>query len=260
MRLRVERRIRKQLRRKENADLAHNVRTSERAGLSLDAAITQAALHTQYHRDRGARLMGPRGLPFLLERFTQAQDLGELFELARAIEYLRDPRAITPLIAALQSGHPGHAQAAAYALGWLRPTVRSTQALITALADPTQPEMVRQQAAESLAYHDSTRAIPALISELANPAVSIRFFAVFAFGSIARFRPRQWEAVRRALEPLLDDHAVLQGMWSVSLETLAMLGPLDARYAEQLAAELRRIEADPNASKENRDWFGFYSH
>lgn len=138
-----------------------------------------------------------------------------------------------------------------------------------ALTDVSQPPDVREEAAESLAYlysiHDSIRAIPALISVLADPDVRIRFWAVFALGSIRNRRTfrRADRSVVPALEAMLSDHAVPPGnWWSVGREALAMLGKLDPPenpYRDQLAQEIQRVIDDPEASQEDRRWTESYS-
>jgi HEAT repeat protein len=124
---------------------------------------------------------------------------------------------------------------------------------------------VREEAAESLAYLCSSRAIPPLISVLTDPHVGIRFWAVFALGNI-RSPPsfRQTDrSVVPALESTLSDDAVPPGnWWSVAREALAMLGHLDppeARYRDQLVEEIQRVIDDPNASPEDRRWASYYA-
>jgi HEAT repeat protein len=133
-------------------------------------------------------------------------------------------------------------------------------ALIDALTDPSQPLAVRQEAAESLAYHDSTRAIPALIAALQDSEIGIRFWSVFALGSIRNRKTGRFTDGRvvPALEAMLHDHSTPPGnWWSIAREALAMLGNLDPpvpKYRDRVNLEIQRILADPNASTEDCRW------
>ena len=177
------------------------------------------------------------------------------------MEHLGDRRAIRPLVDALHDPNPHRRHAAARALGWIpKAGNRAANALIAALTDPAQPQPVREEAAESLAYLYSPRAIPALISVLSDADERIRFWAVFALGSICDRRTGRHtdRRVVPALESMLNDHAIPPGnWWSVGREALAMLGRLDppeAGYREQLAREIRQVLDDPNSSPEDRRW------
>ena len=60
------------------------------------------------------------------------------------------------------------------------------KALVRALLDKSQPQPVREEAAESLAYSNYPRAIPPLISVLDETDVRMRFWAVFALGGVGQ--------------------------------------------------------------------------
>ena len=182
-------------------------------------------------------------------------------ETALTLETLGDLRAVRPLIGALSDPNVDRRAAAARALGWIQGAGRrAANALSAALADLSQPVAVREEAAESLAYLHSPRAIPGLIRALSDPDVRIRFWAVFALGSVRNRRTylHTYRSVVPALEAMLADHAVPPGnWWSVGREALAMLGELDppeARYRQQLAEETRRVLGDPASSPEDRWW------
>ena len=122
-----------------------------------------------------------------------------------------------------------------------------------ALADQSQPQPVREEAAESLAYSHYAPAISVLIPVLDDPDVRIRFWAVFALGGICRFRadPR---AVA-ALERMLGDQEVPPGnWWSVGREALAMLAPMLPEYRVKLQVETERVRSDPDSSPDDRRW------
>ena len=200
----------------------------------------------------------------LLRQFFAQEEKDELWETALTLERLGDVRSVRPLINALNDLNPHRRHAAARALGWIRRSgSRAASALIKALTDVSQPLAVRAEAAESLAYLYSSRSIPALISALADSHVCIRFWAVFALGSIRNRRTFRHtdRRVIPALEAMLSDHAVPPGnWWSVAREALAMLGELDPpeeRYRDQLAPEIQRVVDDPNASPEDRRWAEF---
>ncbi|MGA2434416.1 MAG: HEAT repeat domain-containing protein [Bryobacteraceae bacterium] len=135
---------------------------------------------------------------------------------------------------------------------------------MNAVTDVSQPVAVREEAAESLTYLYSPRAIPALISVLTDPDVRVRFWAVFALGGIRNRRTYKHpdRSVIPALDALLSDQAVPPGnWWSIAREALAMLGnlnPPEDRYRDQLAQEIERMINDPGASPEDRRWAEFY--
>ena len=140
------------------------------------------------------------------------------------------------------------------------------KALVRALLDKSQPQPVREEAAESLAYSNYPRAIPPLISVLDETDVRIRFWAVFALGGIGqsqtyarsgcgRWRRSGDRRVIEALERMLADREVPPGnWWSVGREALAMLGELEPRYRAELDAETQRVLSDPDSSAEDLRW------
>ena len=79
--------------------------------------------------------------------------------------------------------------AAARALGWIWPVSRqAAKALVRAVSDKAQPQPVREEAAESLAYSGYEGAIEPLSLVLAQPDVRMGFWAVFALGGIGQRR------------------------------------------------------------------------
>jgi HEAT repeat protein len=185
----------------------------------------------------------------LLRQFHEQAGKDELWETALAIERSCDSRAVPPLIHALNDANPDRRRAAARALGWVHAAQRrASKALARALADRSQPQPVREEAAESLAYVRSRTAVPALIAASAEPDVRIRFWSCFALGSYLR-DPR----VVAALEARLSDEEIAPGgWWAVKREALAMLAD------DLLAAEIRRVDSDSSASAEDRRWAGAY--
>jgi len=152
----------------------------------------------------------------LLDLFYAQADQTELWQTALTIEHCGDPSAIPRLVDGLHDANPHHRHAAARALGWIQPVRRlAAKALTDALLDKSQPQPVREEAAESLAYSKYKEAIPALISVLDEPDVRIRFWAVFALGGIGRWypvgrgKPRAIEALKR----MLPDNEAPPGNW-----------------------------------------------
>jgi HEAT repeat protein len=201
----------------------------------------------------------------LLHQFFGQDEKDELWDTALVLETLSDRRAVGPLAGALNDPNPHRRHAAARALGWIpQAGNRAVEALIGALTDQRQLQPVREEAAESLAYLYSRRAIPPLISVLSDSDVRIRFWAVFALGSI-RSRRTSRHSDRRvvpALMSMLGDPAIPPGnWWSVAREALAMLGNLDPpeeRYRRLLAEELQRVQVDPESSPADRRWAESY--
>jgi HEAT repeat protein len=199
----------------------------------------------------------------LLNLFFTQTDKIELWKTALRIERCGDRGVVRRLIAALDDENPYRRHAAARALGWIDNAGPSAaKALIAALLDPSQPQPVREEAAESLAYSRYKEAIPPLISVLAEPDVRMRFWAVFAIGSIAYSRAKRGgdrRVVVEALELMLSDEEMPPGnWWPVGREALAMLGKLDPRYKEMLAVEIARVRSNPDSPPHDLRWANFY--
>ena len=202
----------------------------------------------------------------LLDLFFAQTEKIELWETALTIEHFGDRGAVGPLAKALYDESPHRRHAAARALGWKHKSRipkaggRAAKALIQALSDKTQPQPVREEAAESLAYLGYAGAIPALISVLDETDVRLRFWAVFALGGIGQrqtYGPRGSADPRvvEALERMLSDEEIAPGSWwSVGKEALAMLGHFDSKYGAQLDSETERVLGNPNSSPEDLRW------
>lgn len=98
--------------------------------------------------------------------------------------------------------------------------LRGIRPLIAILSDRSQPVSVREEAAESLAYYDSPRPIPALLAALGDISPEVRFWSVFALGSLRKRHPDP--RIVPALQGLLSDDAVANGNWSVGREAAEM--------------------------------------
>jgi hypothetical protein len=231
--------------------------------MSLEAALRRVMLDSAagwYVRGFAARVLAigdARGaMADLLDLFFAQTEKIELWETALTIEWFGDLAAVRPLAEALYDANPDRRHAAARALGRIPDArYRAAKALISALSDKSQPQPVREEAAESLAYLGYAGAIPVLISVLGEPDVRIRFWAVFALGGIGQRQTRRDPQLVEALERMLSDQEVAPGnWWSVGREALAMLGHFDPKYAARLDSETDRVLGDPNSSPEDLCW------
>jgi len=268
MRKRVERKLRKRLRCLRRPYPTLTFETLSRVILDASAGwlIRGTAARVLALADRRGTVAS------LLDLFFSQTDRIELWETALTIEHFGDRAAVRPLIGALHDSNPDRRHAAARALGWIPNAGNlAAKALIQALLDKSQPQPVREEAAESLAYLKCGQAVPALISVLDEQDVRIRFWAVFALGGVGQsLRHKRvgykWTPgvgdpqVVNALEKMLSDNEVPPGnWWSVGREALAMLGRLEPTFGEQLDLEIERVLRDPNSSAEDRRWAEGYS-
>ncbi len=216
------------------------------------------------HRDvrRGTSVVG-----YLLDLFQRQTEKDALWETALALETLGDRAAVGPLAHALYDANVHRRHAAARALGWI-PNAgnKAAKALLEALSDHVQPQPVREEAAESLAYLHYAPAIPVLISGLDEPDVRLRFWAVFALGGIGQWQKlasRNRAADHRIIEALegrLSDQEVPPGnWWSVGKEALALLGELAPKYRDELDRETQRVLNDTESCHEDLRWAKAYS-
>jgi hypothetical protein len=270
LRQRTERKIRKQLRSLRHHDPAFvsSLHKSELTGVPIDSGLRLAMLDPEagwHRRGTAAKLLaisdGRAAVAGLLDLFFAQTEKTELWKTALTIEHSADRAAVPRLVDALHDANPDRRHAAARALGWLWPVSRrAARALVQALLDQSQPQPVREEAAESLAYSNYPPAIPALISVLDESDVGIRFWAVFALNGIGQRRGGADPRVIDALERMLPDKEVPPGNgWSVGREALAMLGGLDPQYQDKLDSETRHVLSDPNSSAEDWRWAEFYT-
>ncbi|MBN9660085.1 MAG: HEAT repeat domain-containing protein [Acidobacteria bacterium] len=245
--------------------MEHKNRHGAAVEATLRAAITSASLG-HFARGTAARILSIAkpgvAVDILLAQLWSQREDGELFETALALEATQDTRVIRPLIAALQDHEPGRQLAAARALGWVDPkgNARVARVLSKVLADSSRKPAVRAEAAHSLAYQHSNRAMPALLAALSDPDDFIRFWAVLSLGFIKNRRSRRQGDPRvvPALESMLNDQAEPEGVWtSVGREALWQLAhwnPSLPEYVERLQEESARILADPGSTEKQRAW------
>jgi HEAT repeat protein len=241
------------------------VEKQERAGASLSGALRAVSLDSAqgwFVRGIAARLLAiadvQGAVSGLIDLFFAQKEKTELWETALAIEWFGEHAAIRRLIPALRDENSHRRHGAARALGWLPgANPRAAKVLVQALLDKSQPPMVREEAAQSLAYVECPEAVPALISVLDEADARLRFWAVFALG--ARRTPRADPRAVAALERMLSDEGVPpDGWWAVGKEALAMLGDLAPEYRVRLDREIRRVFGNPNSAPEDRRWAELY--
>ncbi len=245
---------------------------NERSGIPISSALRlmmldpRAGWHRRGTAAKALALADPvASVEALLDLFFVQTDKIDLWETALTIEHSAERAAVPRLTEALYDANPDRRHAAARALGWIWPVGRrAAKALIGALLDKSQPQPVREEAAESLAYSRYAQAIRPLISVLEESDVRIRFWAVFALGGIGQWQTyacgRADPRIIEALEGMLPDAEVPSGnWWSVGREALAMLGTLNQRYGGKLDDETGRVLSNPNSSPEDLRWAEGYS-
>lgn len=143
-----------------------------------------------------------------------------------ALGLWRDPRAL-PTVRRLARRDPDLTVRvlAVHALGELADSA-SLRFLIRTLDDTRQPVQLRDQAAESLAYIDDRRSVPALIAATRDRSVGVRYSAVYALGALGHGDLRCRAALQRAAA---SDHARYRGLETVSAQARRALACLDSR-------------------------------
>ncbi|MCX6613697.1 MAG: HEAT repeat domain-containing protein [Acidobacteria bacterium] len=216
----------------------------------------------KFHGDRGdaARHLhsvgDKRGINFLLQEFFSLEEKTDLYTAALALEESEDIAAVGPLIRALHDKNPHRRHAAARALGWIRQAKRRAGRALTAmLADHTQPQAAREEAAESLAYLDYAPSVPVLAKVVTESDPRMRFWACFGLGSIRVERCQK--EIEATLLSLLNDEGEMPTFYSVRLEALMLLAD-HFNYKERLLQEIERIDHDPSASESDRRWAEWY--
>ena len=195
----------------------------------------------------------------MLQRFFRGDDTVELLEIARTLLSFEERATVGPLQRVLKGDpHLNRRRWAAWVLGLISDVEpRAAKALIQALLDPSQSQSVREEAAEALSHCTALRVIPALLSVLADANVSLRFWVVFALG---RRRPSQfgYPANPQVVFGLGESAAGHRGAPRKPVGNRAR-GPRHARqsgsqYHAQVAAEIQRVLADPEAFPADRRW------
>ena len=239
------------------------LRRHEQSGVPFANALRQIMLDASvgwYSRAAAAKLLAIADaesvLRALLNLFHAETEKNNLWETALALETLGDRGAVGPLVHALYDANPDRRHAAARALGWIHDAgPRAAKALMRTLADHSQLQPVREEAAESLAYLHYAPSIPVLISALDEPDVRIRFWSTFALGKIGQWQRGADAQIISALERALPDEEVPpSNWWSVGKEALALLGQMEPKYSDHLRHETQRVLSDPHSSAEDLRW------
>ncbi len=269
MRARIEKRLEKTLRRAAHREqgLVRRVEQARRGG----AGIRRALLHVAsdggagpFDRGGAARMLREAGdgagVDRIVADFLERTERDEVYELALAIETAGGRRPVVPLLGALQGPSVAHRRGAARAFGWIQPHPgdRAVEALCALVNDPREDPGVREEAAESLSYAGSGRAIPALTAALSDTDPRIRFWAVFALGGVGSRLGRADPLVTAALESMVNDEAAVAGFWTVGQEALGVLGLDGGRWRERLQGAINRVKRDRDALPEDRSWAEFY--
>jgi hypothetical protein len=160
--------------------------------------------------------------PCLLVRDIQSDDPTVAYEAAKTLPDSR-PRPVKQLLAIMFTGTSAHSrEAAAYALSWMSSPRHDKiyPALLTIAGDRRQPETLRGQAFEGIAYHRLSRrhhlwpqSLRVIRAGLADASGHVVFWACFAAGTLF---------ARELLPPLKrlrdTDRRIERNWWSIADE------------------------------------------
>jgi cell wall-associated NlpC family hydrolase len=133
------------------------------------------------------------------------------------------------------------------------------RALIDIATDTAAPMAVRECATEMLHVHPSRETAEACAKALDDREASIRFWAAYALGEIPVFHDSLRELAVVLLQRALGDIRVAPGWWSVGREAQAAIANLRGNdEQERLQAEIQSVLQDPNASTEDHRWAEYY--
>ena len=270
MRLRVESKLRKALRRSEHGlpGLQAAVAGFERRGAAFPETLSRLAADPAERwefRRVVARLLwstaGAKDAWLAMVRFVAGS--GNTTVIAAYISLWRDRKRIHAselelFRSMLASESPEEQRIAVERVAFIR--CRSVRrALIEIVDDVAAPLEIRECAAEMLHVQESRETVEACGRALNDQQVSIRFWAAYALGEIPVFRPSLCELAVSFLQKALNDTEVASGWWSVAREAQASIANLRG-YGEQdrLQTEIQSVLLDPHASSEERRWAECY--
>ena len=265
MRLRVERRLRKALRR---APLLRPYATHPHPASALAAIIPnrQAPIaQRKFAADiLSANGHGPAVYRPFLDHFIACQDGTSSWETALGLTSCgfaindEDERKLAEVL----RHHPDEDRRAATAqlFGYL--CVRRVPAvLLETLENRNETSYVRGRAAFALDSigQPAPEVLAALIRNLQDPSPGARFWSVYALGGLVQFRYHLHPMAIAALEPLVDDPGDEgTNYWSVGREAQAKLENMIPARAGAGERERAAILVDPSAPAGLRRWAECY--
>ena len=184
------------------------------------------AEHPYQNPNRTSRTMTPPSSAVSLVRDIQSGDPMVAYEAAKKLPDSR-PRPVRELLAILFTGTAAHSRdAAAYALSWISSPRHDGvyPALLQIAGDRRQPETLRGQAFEGIAYHIASHSpsrrhhlwphsLEVIRARLADASGHVVFWACFAAGDLCN------RELLPALEYLRDnDKRIEPGWWSIADE------------------------------------------
>ena len=250
-------------------ELASRCMRLQRSGQTLQQVLTSTVADrtaSASHRRLAAELLsvGGVGRPFesIIDQYLEQCDGATAWDLQWALPYglFHPTRDQERRPAQILRGDPDEERRAATAqfLGSLQGR-GSFQSLLETLQDRSETGYVRGRAAEALISHGKPAAVPALTACLSDPDPVVRFWAVFALGGIAHFRPALHGRALTALRMVTEDTGQMSGYWSVGYEARAMIEGLDPEQRKLGEEERSRILARPESPPDLRRWAEFYT-
>jgi hypothetical protein len=270
MRLRVETKLRKAVRKAEHSvpGLQAAIARSERQGASLAEALVRLAVEPAERwelRKFVATLLWntPATEDIWLSMVqmlanTRATNVVAAYMSLWQVRNKIHPTELNLFRRVLASGSPEEQTAAVQRVAFIRcrPVRR---VLIDILNDSAAPLEIRELATEMLHIHGNRETAEACAKALDNQDASIRFWAAYTLGEIPVFRNSLRELAVSILERALGDTGVTPGWWSVGREAQAAIANLRGDgEQERLQAEIQSVLQDPNASAEDHRWAECY--
>jgi hypothetical protein len=271
MRRRIERKIRKTIRREEHfwrglsASLAHRERDGATLMDALVSLLLEAPVCFPDHRSTLAdRLRATPGAGRLFVSLIQvALESTDGDVKIRCMGFCSGrqhvPACLELFNQVLASGSEWEQHRAVDAISSTvcRPVNR---ALIRVIKDKSIALSARDRAAEMLHLHGFLETVEACAVALHYPEVTIRFWAAYTLGNTFLSRELRLLAAA-ALQTALGDKEIAPGWWSVGREAQASLVGLRdiPGEREQLQDEIRRVFDDTEASDEDKRWAECYN-
>jgi hypothetical protein len=253
MRLRVETKLRKALRRAEQGlpGLQAAVAGFERRGAAFPEALCRLAADLaepwEFRRFVAILLWTTAGTKDVWLAMVQlVANAGNTSVVAAYISLWRDRKSIHAselklFRRMLICGSPEEQRIAVERVAFIRcrPVRR---ALIDIVDDVAAPLEVRECATEMLHVHGCRETAEACANALHDQHASIRFWATYTLGEIPAFRDSLREVAASILERAINDTEVASGWWSVGREAQAAIANLRGDgEQERLQAEIQAV-------------------